>query len=227
LVQLWAPARSLSVWALAALLLATVLFATRGLNLAVEFTGGMLVYAHAPAGLGLVEEALIEVGVGDVAVLKKVSGQPSDVLILVPHREDLFAPQSASLLAQQVTSALQQRRVDVNGIEIIAASVGSELLRIGAVPPILAFVAAVVFSAFRYGRRHALSAAVVTLGAIAIVLGLVLSVYIAFRWEFSLSSLMAVDGLAILAAVVSAVYLSRTHGAGLLRDTVVSSSARL
>lgn len=226
MVQLWAPARSLSVWALAALLLATVLFATRGLNLAIEFTGGMLVYARAPAGFGLVEEALVEVGVDDLVVLRKVSGQPSDVIILVPHREDLFAPQSASLLAQQLTSALQQRRVEVNGIEMIAPSVGRELLRIGAIPPILAFVVAVIFAAFRYGRRHALSAAVVTLGAMAIVLGLVLSVYIVFRWEFSLSSLMAVDGLAILAAVISAVYLSRTHAAGLLRDTVMSSSAR-
>jgi hypothetical protein len=55
------------------------------------------------------------------------------------------------------------------------------------------------------------AAAVVTLGAMAIVLGLVLSAYIVFQLEFSLISLLAVDGLAILAAVIGAVCLSRAR----------------
>ena len=200
--------RSLYVWALAALLLATMLFATRGLNLAVEFTGGFIVDARAPAGLTSVEDALIDAGIDDF-VLKRVSGQPSDVIISVPQREALLAPQSASLLAQQLASALKQRDVEVNRIDVIAPSVGRELLRDGAIPPILAFVVAVIYSAVRHGTRYALSAAAVTLGAMAIALGLVLSAYIVFRLEFSLSSLVAVDGLAILAAVIGAVSLPR------------------
>ena len=211
MIQLWAPARSLSVGAVATMLLATVLFATRGLSLAVDFTGGMLVYARAPAGLSLVEDALVEAGVDDV-VLKRVSGQPSDMFVIVPQeREDPFAPQLGSRLAQQLASALKQHQVEVDRIEVIAPSVGRELLRDGAIPPILAFVAAVIYPVVRHGRRYAFSAIVVTLGAMAIASGLVFSAYFVFQWEFSLISLLAVDGLAILAAVICAVFLSRTR----------------
>jgi len=193
------------VCALAALLLATVLFATRGLNLAADLAGGFFVYARAPADLTLVEDALSDAGIDDF-VLKRDSGQPSDVTISVPQREALLPPQSASLLAQQLVGALKHRDVEVSRIDIIAPSVGRELLREGAIPPILAFVVAVIYSAVRHGKRYALSVAAVTLGAMAVVLGLVLSAYVVFRLEFSLISLSAVDSLAILAVVIGVGY---------------------
>ncbi|HEX7238475.1 MAG TPA: hypothetical protein VF405_16020 [Gammaproteobacteria bacterium] len=189
-------------------MLATVLFATRGLNLAVDFTGGLFVDVRAPAGLSSVEDALIDAGIDDV-VLERVSGQPSEVIIVVRQREALLARQSARLLAQQLANALRQRQVEVTRIDYVAPSVGRALLWDGAIPPLLAFVVAVIDAAVRHGMCHALSAAAVTLGAMVIVLGPVLSVYIVFQLEFSLISLSAVDGLAVLAAVISAVRLSR------------------
>src|SRR6185295_10291560 len=100
-----------------------------------------------------------------------------------------------------LVGALKHRDVEVNRVDIIAPSVGRELLREGAIPLILAFVVAVIYSAVRHGKRYALSVAAVTLGAMAVVLGLVLSAYVVFRLEFSLISLSAVDSLAILAVV--------------------------
>ncbi len=207
-VMLLAPARLIGVCALAALLLATFLFATRGLNLAVDLAGGMVVDVRAPAGLSLVEDALAEAGVDD-AEFENINGQPSGVSIIVPQREDLLAPPSAALLAQRLASALKQRHIEVDGIEIIAPSVGRELLRYGAIPPILALAVAVIVSAIRHGRRYALSAVLVILGAMVIVSGLVFSAYLVFQWKFSLISLLTVDSLAILAAVIGAVNLPR------------------
>ena len=210
-------ARSSSVWAFATLLLATVLLSSRGLNLAVDFTGGVIVSVHAPEGLALVEDALRETGVHDVG-LERLRGQPSDIGIVVQQREALLSPQSARLLAQQLASALNQRHVDVTRLEIIAPSVGRELLREGAIPPLFAFVCVVIYAAVRHGGRYALFAAVATGGVMAIVIGLILSAYAVFQWEFSVTSFLAMDGFAIAVAAIGWALRPRARVGGVRGD---------
>jgi preprotein translocase subunit SecF len=87
--------------------------------------------------------------------------------------------------------------------------VGGEVLLLGTTPLILVLVAIMIYTAVRYGWRVGLSLAATNIRNIAIILGLFLSAYIVFQWEFSLHSVTAMDALAILATGAGTVYALR------------------
>jgi len=62
-------ARSTGVLALVTLLLAVLLLAVRGLNLTVEFTGGMIIQVRYPEALAAksVQDALVRAGFADAS----------------------------------------------------------------------------------------------------------------------------------------------------------------
>jgi preprotein translocase subunit SecF len=68
-----------------------------------------------------------------------------------------------------------------------------------------------IYPAVRYGWRLALSIGVTNVRNMAIILGLFLSAYAVFQWEFSLPSLAGLDCLAILITGVGALRASRVH----------------
>jgi preprotein translocase subunit SecF len=197
--------------ALVVLLLATLLLADRGLNLAVEFTGGITIEARHPEVLTSesLQDTLARAGFTDASV-KRIGGY-SHFWIILPGREDVLMPQLAQRIAQQVIAALSTEHpgVEVARIEVITPKVGGELLSFGAIPLILACGAIMIRPAVRYGWRFALSIAVTNVRNTVIVLGLFLSAYTVFQWEFSLFSLLAMDCLAILVAVIGAIKASR------------------
>jgi preprotein translocase subunit SecF len=204
--------RSASVLALVTLLLATLLLAAKGLNFAVEFTGGTIIQVHYPEPLASasVHDTLVRAGFADVSV-REFGEYPSDLLIVLKGREDDRAPRLTPPLVQQVIAALstERRPVEVTRADIIYPSVGRELLSFGAVPLILACVAIMIHPAIRCGWRFALSVAVINVRNMVIVLGFFLSAYAVFQWEFSLLALTAMDGLAILVTGVGAAHVSR------------------
>jgi preprotein translocase subunit SecF len=128
--------RSTSVLALVTVLLATLLLTARGLNFAVEFTGGMKIavrYAEAP-GSKSVQDTLVRAGFADASV-KESSGYPSYYIVL-PTRESDLTPELEQRVAKQVIAALgtEQRHVEVSSIEVVPQRVGRETLLLGAVP---------------------------------------------------------------------------------------------
>ena len=112
---------------------------------------------------------------------------------------------------QQVTAALRtkQPRVEAPRVEIVTPEVGGEVLLLGPTPLILVLVAIMIYTAVRYGWRVGLSLAATNIRNIAIILGLFLSAYIVFQWEFSLHSMTAMDALAILATGAGTLYALR------------------
>jgi preprotein translocase subunit SecF len=210
-------ARSTSVLALVTLLLATSLVAANGLNFAVEFTGGLIIQVHYPEVLASksVQDTLVWAGLADASVTE-MDGYPSHFFIILPPREDVISPQSTPHVVQQVIAALsaEHRHVEATSVEVITPRVGEELLLLGAAVlaavPILACVAAImVYAAVRYDWPVALSFTVTTIRNMVIILGLFLSAYAGFQWEFSPKSLTAMGCLAILVTGVGAVYASR------------------
>src|SRR5262249_54766861 len=184
--------------ALVTLLLAILLFAARGLNLGVDFTGGMLIEAHHPEALASesIQATLVRAGFADASVKE----YPSFLLIALPLNADVLAPHSSPHVVQQVIAALrtEQPLMEVARVEVVTPEVGEELLLIGFVPLIFACVAIMIHPAVRFGWRFAFSVAATNVQNLVIILGLLMSAYIVFEWEFSLPSLLAMDCLAIL-----------------------------
>ena len=203
-------ARFTSLSALVILLVTTLLLATERLNLAVEFMGGMSIQVHYPEAVASksVQDTLVRAGLGDVSV--KV-GYPPNFFIVFPPRDEVLSPQTAPLLVQRVIAALrtEQSSVEATRVDIVTPKVGREVLMLGSAAPILVCVGIMIYPAVRYGRRVGLSLAVTNIRNMVIVLGLFLSAFLVFQWEFSLVSLTVMGFLAILVTGADAVYASR------------------
>jgi len=205
-------ARFTSLSALVILLVTTFLLATEGLNFAVEFMGGMNIQVHYPDPIApkSVQDTLARAGLADASV-KEVSGYPSYFFIVFPPRDEVLSSQTAPLVVQRVIAALraEQSHVEATSVEIVTPKIGGELLLIASAAPLLVCVAIMIYPAVRYGWRVGLSLAMTNIRNMVIILGLFLSTYIVFQWEFSLLSMTAMGALAILATGAATVYALR------------------
>ena len=161
-----------------------------GLNLSVEFTGGTLVevnYAQA-ADLEKVRGAMAKAGYGEVAVQN--FGSSRDVLIRLP----LQAEQATAKAGEAVMAALDAGApgATLRRVEFVGPQVGKELAENGAMALLLVVIGIVIYLAFRFEWRFAVSAIIANLHDVIIILGC----FACFGWEFSLSVLAAV--LAVL-----------------------------
>jgi preprotein translocase subunit SecF len=179
-----------NVISLLTFLLAVFFLATKGLHLSIEFTGGTLLevgYAQ-PPDLDKIRNKLETDGFTDTQVLN--FGSSRDVLIRVPLGKDgetakVSERVNASLLA--VGGEPQIKRV-----EFVGPQVGKELAEDGALALLLVIIGIVVYLAFRFEWRFAVSAIIANLHDVIIILGF----FAFFQWEFSLPVLAAV--LAVL-----------------------------
>jgi len=205
-------ARFTSLLAVVTLLVTISLLATKGLNFAVEFAGGVIIEVHYPEAVASksVQDTLVRAGLADASV-KEIIREPSHFVIVFPLREEVLSPQSGPHVVQQVIAALstEQSRVEALRVVIVPPKVGGEVLLFGPVPMILVCVVIMIYPAVRYGWRVGLSVALTNVRNMVITLGLFLSTYSVFQWDFSLTSMLAMDALAILATGVGTVYALR------------------
>ncbi|MDP2792852.1 MAG: protein translocase subunit SecF [Sulfurisoma sp.] len=180
--------------------LAAVFFlATRGLHFSIEFTGGTLLevsYAQAP-DLEKIRKALEADGFADPQVQN--FGSSRDVLIRVP----LARNTESAKVGERVIASLQKvgagdtatsaaNTPSLKRVEFVGPQVGKELAEDGALALLLVIIGIVVYLAFRFEWRFAVSAIIANLHDVIIILG----VFALFQWEFSLPVLAAV--LAVL-----------------------------
>ncbi|WP_341744380.1 protein translocase subunit SecF [Azonexus hydrophilus] len=179
-----------NVISLITFVLAVFFLATKGLHLSVEFTGGTLIevkYQQA-ADLEKIRGALGKNGFNDYTVQNFGSSQ--DVMIRLPLRD-------AADSAQQGDRVMQALTVDAPGaslqrVEYVGPQVGRELAENGALALLVVIIGIMIYLAFRFEWRFALSAIIANMHDVIIILGF----FAAFQWEFSLSVLAAV--LAVL-----------------------------
>lgn len=161
-----------------------------GLNLGVDFTGGTLLevrYAQA-APLDSIRESIKGIGFHEVVVQNFGSAQ--DVLIRLPLKEGL----SSAQVSEQVMGALKAATPDVtlSRVDFVGGQVGKELYESGGLALILVAAGIIIYLAFRFEWRFAVSAAIANLHDVVIILG----VFAFFQWQFDLTVLAGV--LAIL-----------------------------
>ncbi len=187
--------------------LAAVFFlATRGLHFSIEFTGGTLLevaYTQAP-DLEKIRKTLEADGFADPQVQN--FGSSRDVLIRVPLAKNTESAKVGERVIESLqkvaggtqsagagdTAATAANTPTLKRVEFVGPQVGKELAEDGALALLLVIIGIVVYLAFRFEWRFAVSAIIANLHDVIIILG----VFALFQWEFSLPVLAAV--LAVL-----------------------------
>lgn len=182
--------------------LAAVFFiATKGFNLSIEFTGGTVVEVNydEPASLDEIREVISHLGYSDFQVQN--FGTSRDVMIRLPSH----AGSESTAQSQAVLEALQAShadgQVELRRVEFVGPQVGEELIHNGLMALLFVVCGIMIYLAFRFEWKLALSCALANLHDVVIILGF----FAFFQWEFSLAVLagvLAVLGYSVNESVV-------------------------
>jgi preprotein translocase subunit SecF len=190
-------AKVFNVISLLTFLAAVFFLFAKGLNLSVEFTGGVLVEASysQPADLEKIRQGLHAVGVEEPQV--QHFGTSRDVLIRLADKDLRKGTIGAD--GKLDSPALTDRVLNLGGsnvqlkrVEFVGPQVGRELAEHGVIALMVVIIGIVIYLAFRFEWKFAVSAIIANLHDVIIILGC----FALFQWEFSLSVLAAV--LAVL-----------------------------
>ncbi len=183
----------LRFWAFALTMLLTVaaiaLVATRGLNLGVDFVGGLMVEAkfEQPPHLDKVRADIDRLGVGDASLQQ--FGSPNIVSIRLPLPQSSDEGATNAVVNKVKTAiAADYPSVVFTRYDTVSGKVSSELIRNGILAVLLAIFGIAVFSWFRYEWQFGVS----TFVAIAHDVLMTLGFFALTRLEFDLNIVAAV-----------------------------------
>lgn len=190
-------AKVFNVISLLTFLAAIFFLFAKGLNFSVEFTGGVLVEASyaQPADLEKIRQGLHAVGVEEPQV--QHFGTSRDVLIRLADKDlrkgtiGSEGKLDSPALTDRVLN-LGGSKVELKRVEFVGPQVGRELAEHGVIALMVVIIGIVIYLAFRFEWKFAVSAIIANLHDVVIILGC----FALFQWEFSLSVLAAV--LAVL-----------------------------
>jgi len=176
---------------------AVFFLAHKGLNLSVEFTGGVLVEARysQPAELEKIREGLRATGIDEPQVQN--FGTARDVLVRLAVKDlqsgvlGTEGKLNQQAMTEQVLS-LGGPDVQLMRVEFVGPQVGRELAENGVIALMVVIGGIMIYLALRFEWKFAVSAIVANLHDVVIILGF----FAFFGWEFSLSVLAAI--LAVL-----------------------------
>ena len=160
---------------------------TRGLNLAVDFTGGVVIEAGytGTADLERTREVLRTAGYPDVQVQN--FGSSRDVLVRLPP---LGATESSTAVTQKIETALRtvDPAVQIRRTEVVGPQVGKELFAKGMTAMVVTVLLILIYIAFRFRWKFGVGAVLATLHDPFVVVG----VFAISGMTFDLSVLAAV-----------------------------------
>ena len=161
------------------------LFLTKGLNLGVDFRGGILLEVRTPepADLGALRDRLGSLGIGDVTLQQ--FGEPTDVLINISRPEGDEGEQIDVI--QQVMEALGPG-VESRRQEFVGPKIGDELKEAGFLATVLAMLAIGLYIWFRFEWQFGVAALIALLHDVIATVGF----YSLTQIEFNLATLAAV-----------------------------------
>ena len=179
----------------AVLVLAAVVFlAVQGLNLGIDFTGGVLIEVKSPEeiDIGAMRTEVDSIGLGE-AQLQYFSGGDCDVppnscvLIRVQPQEEGADQAAATAIQQALGEGYEFRRV-----EVVGPKVSGELFVDGIVATILAVIMISVYVALRFEWQFGVGAIIATGHDVFVTVGL----YSVLQMDFTLASVAALLTLA-------------------------------
>jgi len=173
-----------------ALLAATLVsLLTQGLNLGIDFRGGILIEAVAsrPIDIAAIRGKILALDVGPSQIQR--FGSERSVLIRIPPPKggDAATQAAVSRVKAALGSEFTYRRV-----EAVGPLVGSELLEAGIIATVLALLGITAYVAFRFEWQFGVAALIATAHDVAMAVGL----YSVFQLDFDLVAIAALLTLA-------------------------------
>jgi len=163
--------------------LSVALFFYPGLNLGVDFRGGIAIELRGaqPLQPDAVRQAFAPFDAGDLRVQE--FGSPRDVLVRFGNQKQIENPQR--VIAARIAETLPN--VEVRRIEVVGARVSSELFRNGVLATALALVAVLLYIWFRFEWQFGVALVATLLLDITKTIGF----FGVTRFEFDLNSVAA------------------------------------
>lgn len=162
---------------------------TKGLNLGIDFTGGVVIEARLPqkAELADIREHLSKLNLGDVTLQN--FGSDQDILIRLPRQQGGAEANNAAIaavkeaLGQTVPGTIEYRKVDQVGPQV-----GDELARGAVLATLLSFAAIMAYIWFRFEWQFGVGGLLALLHDAVFTIGF----YSITQIEFNLTSVAAV-----------------------------------
>lgn len=168
------------------LLIALGSLAVQGLNLGVDFTGGIVAEVHFPSGTDLpqIRNAMQQGGFPDATV--QHFGTPQEALIHLRAE----AKSATGEIGPRIMSAVHKAAPDaqLRRVDIVGAQVGSDLTRKGVTAVIVTLALMLLYLGFRFEWRLAAGAIAATFHDIVFLIGF----FSIFKMQFDLTVLAAV-----------------------------------
>jgi preprotein translocase SecF subunit len=176
------------VWSLVVLGLTVALIAVQGLNLGIDFKGGILleVRTPAPADLAAMRGTLGGLGLGEIAL--QDAGSDRDVLIRVALPEG--GAEAQRIAIERIKGALDGLMgagIDYRRAEFVGPRVSRELFIGGVYAVLISLVGVLIYLWFRFEWQYGIGAIAALLHDVSAAVGL----YALTQIEFNLTSLAA------------------------------------
>ena len=173
---------------------------TRGLNLGIDFTGGVLLEVHYPnaADLDVIRQSLSDAGFERYVVQE--FGNAQDVMVRLPPQPGEDANELRDSLFSMLAAG--DDTVELRRVELVSAQVGEELTEQGGLAMIFALLMIFAYVMFRFQWKFAMGAVAALAHDVVVTIGF-----------FSLTGISF--DLSVVAAVLAVIGYS-------LNDTVVA-----
>ena len=161
------------------------LFMIKGLNLGIDFKGGILIEARAeqPADIADLRTSLGGLGLGEIAI--QSFGRDTDILVRIQRQE---GDESAQIQAiENVTTALGEQ-FQIRRTEFVGPTIGAELAQKGIMAVLCALGAIMVYIWFRFEWQFSIAAIIALSHDVISTVGL----FTLTGFEFNLATVAAV-----------------------------------
>lgn len=174
------------IFSITASLATVVLIATHGLNLGIDFAGGIMMelHTHAPADLPALRRALDVPELGEVSL--QTFGNDHQVLVRIEASDNEDQAALVTLAKERIAQALPQ--VDYRQIDYVGPTVGRELIESGILALGLAIGAMMLYIWFRFEWQFGVGGILALLHDAVMIFGF----YAVTGFDFNLTSIAAV-----------------------------------
>lgn len=171
------------------MIVAIASLSVQGLNLGIDFKGGILIEAKAEQAvdLGAMRRDLGALNLGEIALQE--FGSPEDILIRIQRQEGGEEAQQDAIkrVREKMGPGYDYRRV-----EVVGPTIGDELFRAGLMATFFAILAIAAYVAFRFEWQFGVAAFLATLHDVFVTVGL----FSLLQLDFNLTSIAALLTLA-------------------------------
>lgn len=182
--------------------LSLVLLPTKGLNLGIDFSGGILIEARMPepADLGKMRTLLSDQNFGEVSLQN--FGSPNDIMIRIGKQQGGQAEQTKAV---ETVKALFAKNfgpnIDYRKVDFVGPQVGEELIQKGIISILLSFAAIMVYVWIRFEWQYGVGALLALVHDAILTLGFFSLTGLEFNLT-SIAALLTIVGYSINDSVV-------------------------